>query len=152
MRKFIFGIFMMITVFSSFLLLSPSTVQAAGVADRCDKSSAFLGFPQWFKYLDVGQKEGDPCGIQGPLDADQNLDWEKAAPRIGLAVVEMLLRIAGLVGVGFTIFGGFKYMTSQGEPENLKQAQATIINALVGLVIAILATSIIGFIGGRIWN
>jgi hypothetical protein len=132
-------------------VLSTNKVQAA-VDPACDKSSAFLSFPVWYKYLDVGIKDGDPCAIKGPATVDGNLDWEKAIPRVGLAVVEILLRVAGLVAVGFTIYGGFKYTTSQGEPENLKQAQSTIINALVGLVIAMLATAIVNFLGNTLWN
>ena len=67
-------------------------------------------------------------------------------------MVEILLRIAGLVAVVYVVMGGFKYMTSQGEPENLKQAQGTIINALIGLVIAMLATAVVNVIGVLLWK
>ena len=41
----------------------------AAVDPACDKSSAFLGMPLWYKYLDVGPKNGEPCEITGPLNA-----------------------------------------------------------------------------------
>ena len=56
-----------------------------------------------------------------------------------------------MVAMGYTIFGGFKYMTSQGEPDATKKAQGTVTNALIGLAIAMLATAIVGFVGGKLW-
>ena len=129
-------------------------VQAA-VAPGCDKSSAFLGMPVWYKYLDVGPEtlqdnKVDPCAITGPKNAEGGLDIQKAIPRVGLAVVEILLRIAGMVAVAFVIYGGFKFVTSQGEPEAYKTAQRTIINALIGVAISVLAVTIVSVIGGAI--
>jgi hypothetical protein len=143
------GLFVVISVFG--VGMASTHTAYAAVDPACDKSSAFFGFPVWYKYLDVGLDKNDPCAIKGPSN-DKGFDWSKAVPRIGLAVVEILLRIAGLVAVGFTIYGGFRYMTSQGEPENLKRAQGTIINALVGLVIAMLATGIVTFLGSILWK
>jgi hypothetical protein len=69
---------------------------------------------------------------------------------IGLAILQDLVRVAALVAVGFVIFGGFKYITSQGAPEDTKEALKTIINALIGLAFAILAAGIVGFIGSKL--
>ena len=65
------------------------------------------------------------------------------------AVIDILLRIAALVAVGFIVVGGVSYVTSQGEPDRTKTALRTIINALIGLAIAIAATAIVTFIAGR---
>lgn len=54
--------------------------------------------------------------------------------------------IAGLVAVVFIIKGGFNYLTSQGDPGKTKAAMQTIIYAVVGLVVVILASLITGFI------
>jgi hypothetical protein len=136
----------------------------AAVDPACDKSSAFLGMPVWYKYLDVGPKTSttkdgktstDPCAIIGPVvttpgESFGTLDVQKAIPRVGLAVVEILLRIAGMVAVAFVIYGGFKYVTSQGEPEAFKAAQKTIINALIGVAIAVMAVTIVNVVGGAL--
>jgi hypothetical protein len=66
---------------------------------------------------------------------------------IFLAIAEILLRLSGLVAVGFIIYGGIKYILSQGEPDGVQQAQSTIINACIGLVIAIFSTAIVAYIG-----
>lgn len=137
---------------------------AAAVDQDCNKSSSFLGLPAWYKYLDVGNKEikdekgevinTDKCAIKGPLenpdDPESKFDWQAAVPLVTLAIVEILLRISGLVAIGFIVFGGVRFITSQGEPDAAKTARGTVINALIGLVIAVSATALVGFIGRTI--
>lgn len=125
----------------------PTTVSAAG---GCDKSSGFFALPTWYEYLEIGQKGDDPCAVIGPKNAAGEFDIEKAIPAIALAVIDILLRVVGLVTVGYVIYGGFRYMTSQGEPDATKKAQGTVINALIGMAIAIFATAMVNFIGSRL--
>lgn len=97
--------------------------------------------PTWYKYL--------PRDRDGGVDTDQVSFPADLAP-IGLAVVEILLRIGLFVAVGFVIYGGFLYLTSQGEPDKAANARKAIINAVIGLVIGLLATGFVAFIGGRL--
>ena len=133
------------------VLVSQPNKAYAGGPDACFNKSGFLGFPTWYEYLEIGPKGNDPCAIIGPNE-NGAFSFQKALPKIGLAVTEILLRVAGMVAVGYVIFGGFKYMTSQGEPDGLKQAQGTVINALIGLAISILSVTIVSFIGGTLWQ
>jgi len=71
-------------------------------------------------------------------------------PGVLLAVIDDLLRIAGLAAVGFVFYGAFKYVASQGSPDATAQAQSTIINALIGLAIASVAVFIVNFIGNKL--
>lgn len=119
---------------------------SARVGSDCNKSGSFLGLPAWYTYLDVGPEDGDSCAITGPKDNEGNFSWQKALPLIGLAVLEILLRLAGLIGVIFVIYGGFNYITSQGEPDKTKSSRQTIINALVGIAISIVASAVVSFI------
>ncbi|MCA9331168.1 hypothetical protein KC957_03890, partial [Candidatus Saccharibacteria bacterium] len=151
----LFGAFVSLTIGSvSALYIAP--VAHAAVDPAC--KSALLGLPQWFEYLDVGQKIGsdgtvvDDCAVIGPPTADGSLDWEKAAPRVALAIIQILLRIAGIVALVFTIYGGFRYILSQGEPDATKKAKGTIVGAAVGLVIAMFAATIVGFVGNILWK
>ncbi len=142
----------MCAVFGTTFLL-PNTVSAAK-SDNCHQSGGFLGFPTWYEYLEIGPKGDDPCAIIGPstqVGGKDEFSFQLALPRIALALVDIMLRVAGMVAVGYTIFGGFKYMTSQGEPDATKKAQGTVTNALIGLAIAMLATAIVGFVGGKLW-
>ena len=52
----------------------------------------------------------------------------------------------GLVAVAFIIYGGIQYMTANGDAGKLTKAKNTIIYAVVGLVIVILAAAITFFL------
>jgi hypothetical protein len=147
-RRIVASALIGLSIFSATLVILPQTV-AAEVAESCS-SSMFLGLPSWYKYLDVGPKDNDKCAILGPNDSNGNFDWAAALPLIILALVEILLRLSALVAIGFVVVGGVKFITSQGEPDGLKQARGTIINALIGLVIAVSATALVSFIGRTI--
>ncbi len=101
----------------------------------------FLGFPTWYKYLEGTTATNGLCAPSVRALSDVWL--------IGAAVIEILLRIAVLVAVIGIVYGGFNYITSQGEPDKTAKARSTIINAAGGMVVAILATAIVSFIAGK---
>lgn len=134
-------------------LSSPHVVSAQLPRD-CG-SSSFLGLPTWHKYLQVAEDDTGRCTVTGPTKKDpasdrENFDWEAGLGRIALAIVEIMLRIVGLVAVGYVIYGGIKYILSQGEPDKTKSAKNTVVNALIGAAIAIAATAIVNLIGGAL--
>ncbi len=55
------------------------------------------------------------------------------------SVITALTGIAGLVATGFFVLGGFKYITSSGNPHNLEHAKRTIVFSALGLAITIAA-------------
>lgn len=63
-----------------------------------------------------------------------------------LNVVEDLLQLAGFVTVGFVIYGGFLYLTSNGEPGQMANGMKTVINATIGLVIAIASVALVNVV------
>jgi hypothetical protein len=120
-------------------------------ADTCS-TKTFFGIPPWYKYLVnsglmAPSKGTGACELIGSLKPN---DWVQVISLIGLAVLDMALRVAGLVAVAFVIWGGIQYVISQGDPSKTKDAQQTIINALVGLAIALTATALVSFIGNRL--
>lgn len=52
----------------------------------------------------------------------------------------------GIISVIVIIIGGIKYMTSQGDPGKVKSAKDTILYAIIGLVVSVLAYAIVNFI------
>lgn len=62
--------------------------------------------------------------------------------------IEIALTIAVFVAVGFIIYGGFRYIISSGDPSGVKKAKETIVNAIIGLVLAMLSFGIVRFITG----
>jgi len=128
----------------------PATA-AATVDPSCDNTGYFLGLPAWYAYLDIGLEDNDKCAVIGPKDPSTgSLDWQKAIPLIALAILELMLRLSGTVAVVFVLYGGFKYITSQGEPEKTKTSRQTITNSLIGLVISIVAAAAVSFIANTL--
>jgi hypothetical protein len=104
---------------------------------------SFFGFPKWYKYL---PGTIDPnSGLCSPQLNSLSSIWLIAA-----AIIEIMLRVAAIVAVIFVIYGGFAYVTSQGEPESTGRAKSTIVNALVGLAVAVSAAAIVTFIASSI--
>lgn len=61
-------------------------------------------------------------------------------------VVNVLLFIIGAVSVIMIIIGGFKYVISNGDSSQITSAKNTILYAVIGLVIALLAFAIVRFV------
>ncbi len=61
-------------------------------------------------------------------------------------VVNILSLIVGVVAVIMIIIGGFKYIISSGDSNNISSAKNTILYALVGLVIVAIAQVIVRFV------
>lgn len=61
-------------------------------------------------------------------------------------VIKLLTGIAGLVAAGFFVVGGFGYITSSGNPENLDKSKRTIVYSAVGLAISLGAFVLSGIV------
>lgn len=109
----------------------------------------FFSFPTWYKYLEqktVGSGDSAKCVVEFSLKEGSKFNGDDILLVI-LAIIDILIRIAGLVALAFILVGGIKYITSQGSPEGTKNAKDTIFNAILGLLIAIIAASVVAFIG-----
>lgn len=98
--------------------------------------------PPWYKYLDGEIDSTGKCSVIFNPPGDIS--------KIVVALLEIVLRVGALVAVGYVVYGGFQYMLSQGEPDRTKNARNTIVNAVIGLAIAVLATAIVNFVGSRL--
>ena len=81
------------------------------------------------------------------------------ADTVGMGVgdiVEIILRvvlwIVGILSVAMIIYGGVKYVMSQGDPAKTTAARKTITFAIVGVIVAILAHLIVSFVVDSIGN
>lgn len=61
-------------------------------------------------------------------------------------VVNWLLYFVIILSVIMIVFGGLKYVTSSGDSGKVGEAKKTIVYAIVGLVVAILAYAIVNFV------
>ncbi len=53
------------------------------------------------------------------------------------SVIQVMITLAGLVSVGFFVWGGFGYITSSGNPESLDRSKKTILYSAIGLAIVL---------------
>lgn len=114
-----------------------------------DKKS-FLGIPTWYEYL------SDVCGTTSTgctanTEAANTCHSESGFDLaviwlVALAVVDILLRLGGFISFGIVMYGGFKYVTSQGQPDGTKAARQTILNAFIGIAIIIVASISVRFV------
>ena len=112
----------------------------------CDNDVIF--FRPWYKGLVT--EVNNACVIdQSKAKGDQmpSFVW-----RIVLNIMVDLSVAIGYVAIIFIIWGGFKYIMSNGEPGKVAQAKTMLTNAIIGFVIALLANvivnTIIAVIGG----
>lgn len=75
----------------------------------------------------------------------QSTDASKL-PTILRTVSNILIYVVGAVAVLMIIIGGLMYVLSGGDPNGTKKAKDTILFAIIGLVIAILAYAIVKFV------
>lgn len=62
----------------------------------------------------------------------------------------VLALIAGLMAVIFLVLGGIKYITSGGAPAEVSKAKESIIYAVVGIVVIVIARQLIGFVLSKV--
>jgi hypothetical protein len=126
----------------------PNLLKFMGAPSFCQVHS-FFGLQPWYAYLKLTQ---DVAGSR-----DCSVSFTVLSPNqpssillVLLAVIDDLLRIAALVALGFIIYGAFQYVASQGSPDRTSKAQNTIIDSLIGLVIAIVSVAFVAFLGHKL--
>ena len=65
-------------------------------------------------------------------------------------ITNVLLYVAGAVAVIIIIISGIRYVTSTGDSTRVKQAKDTLLYAIVGLIVVILAYAIVNFVATQI--
>lgn len=85
---------------------------------------------------------------QNPGSAVCQSQNDDAASMIKTAINAALM-VLGMIAVLMIVVGGIRYTTSDGESAKIKGAKDTIIYSVVGLVVAILAYTMVNFVIGR---
>jgi hypothetical protein len=102
-------------------------------------------------HLDTASKKGVCDGI-GLIDddADTKCTNEKANQDIVGGVLKTAITlfsmVVGVISVIMIIVGGLKYIISMGDGGNVKSAKDTILYAIIGLVIVVMAQIIVRFV------
>ena len=62
-------------------------------------------------------------------------------------VIDALFIVAGAIAVLITVMGGIRYITSTGDAKRIQAAKDTILYAVIGLVISLLAFTLVAVAG-----
>jgi hypothetical protein len=163
MKKIIAAVVMSLVVITAMTAVLPAVshgsprayaAQSTTTTPKCPggkySGGWLFGLKPWYAYLTLN----DDCSVKLDLACTANNascdNRFNALWLIALAVFEDLLIVAGMAAVGFVMYGGIRYITSQGEPDHIKSAQSTIINALLGLTIAFIGSLAVNFIGNQL--
>jgi uncharacterized membrane protein len=85
------------------------------------------------------------CPPGGAFSSLCTLDISKTGGLVGV-ILTVLIIIAVLVCLFFLILGGIRYIASGGDKGKIDSARSTLVAALIGLIIALLAFAIVNFV------
>ena len=78
--------------------------------------------------------------------AECNLSGENNLMPTVSTIINVIIGVVGIVSVIFIVIGGLSYVTSAGDPGKTKKAKDTILYAIIGLIVAVLAFAIVNFV------
>lgn len=81
-----------------------------------------------------------------------DVDKDKTAVPAIITLIQVVLTLMGLVAVAVIIYGGFTYMTSLGDASKVQRAKNAILYGIVGMVVALLAFTIVHFVSQSVWG
>lgn len=61
-------------------------------------------------------------------------------------IISIIIGIVAAISLLFIVIGGFRYILSQGDPQGVSKAKGTILYALIGLAVVIVAQAIVVFV------
>jgi len=89
---------------------------------------------------DLLEETGEEAGFESSGSGQQQL-----TSMIGL-IINVLLSLLGIIFLVLIIYGGFLWMTSSGNEEQVKKAKTIIRDAIIGLIILLAAYAISRFV------
>lgn len=102
-------------------------------------------------YFSQARPINDPdCPVDGNESCNINLPAVTADRATIEPVLQIFFGILALIAVIVIIVSGIKFVTSQGEPQKIKDARNTLIWAILGLVIALSAELAVYLLIGRL--
>ena len=134
MKQKILGFLAAVVVASVGLSVAgPTPVEAADNTKSCG-TPGFLGLRPWYYGLCEG---GEGTEIKEPSGEDEIavFVW-----KIVLNVLIDLLVIVGYASMIFIIYGGYQFIMSQGDPSRMAKGKKTLMSAIIGTIIAMLAS------------
>lgn len=111
----------------------------------------FCGVTKYVPKLDeddnpVYYSNGEPALLVVMKEPGRDIELMTFVWTIILNILNDLFSLIGYIVTGFLLYGSFLYIISRGSSDQILKAKKTITNAIIGLVIVILATAIVSTI------
>lgn len=139
------GLLMSTSMLLGVAFLAPTSPVSAAA---CTDQSSILTFPNWYRGVYQNVADATTGEVECQLFPTNDTNEINGIWVIVTNIVEIVIQIVGYAAVGFIIYGGFKYITSQGEASGITQAKDTITRAVVGLVISIVSVLVLNLVVG----
>jgi len=97
---------------------------------------------------DSGITAGSPSG--SPLCTDTSSGQLQGSNTIISLIVNIISAVAGFVAVIIIIISGIQFISSGGDSKKISQAKDSIIYSLIGIIVIVLARTIIVFVLNKI--
>jgi hypothetical protein len=124
--------------FAAFLNVSPVSAAETKASCMCGEANQVMSLE---------------CGtVCASNDEESCLFGEDAYgdPCLFNKIINVALFLIGAISVVMLIYGGIRYTVSGGKQEAVTNAKNTILYAVVGIVVAMLAYAIVGFVVGQL--
>lgn len=141
--KLILPLAVILSIFCSGLVAQTvlADTPAASVSTTACPKSNFFFIPPWYEYLDLHSDAGG---------CTPTFNFPDDILPVGLAIVDMLVRLAGFVAIVSIIIAGVTYVTAGGVVDKTATAKRRIYNSLAGLAIVSVAAGVVAFIGNKL--
>jgi hypothetical protein len=94
-----------------------------------------------------GSKSQQLLGVVGD---NAGISSQKKLPEVIGSVINVALSMLGLVFLGLALYAGFKWMTAQGDSKAVDEAQGTLKNAVIGMIIVAASYALSTFVMGQL--
>jgi len=130
----------------SYCLAALAPLPALAAAQNCPGGTSSQSGGVGKGLSDLGQQSQDiTC-------ANINLANRSGVAAVVAKLIDWALYISGAIAVIYVIYGGYRYLMSGGNEETATKARQTVYNALIGLIIIILAYVIVNAVTNLITN
>lgn len=142
MKKIILALAILVASIATSVTLLPQDTYAAA----CEQPGQhILGLRAWYDGIATDDPATGSCTV--PSDAFKGEDnIRKNVWLIVLNIASSILGVVGYLAICFVIWGGYQYILARGDPGKVVRGKKTIVNALIGLVVCVLASTISGMI------
>lgn len=139
MKQKILAFLSTVMVMGGFMtVMVPSNVVAADDLPNSCGAPTLLGFRPWYAELCEGNDRTSE--IKQPSNEEETVAFIWT---VVLNILFDLFLAVGYLALGFVIYGGFLYITAQGDPGRAAKGQKTLTAAIIGTILTMGATVIV---------